>query len=80
MFGSLIDSYRLWRLKREAIRTLHSFDDRQLNDVGAFRDNIETFVAEHAKLDLPPGRGGPARYRSVVTQPANLETRKRVTP
>lgn len=80
MFGYLIGRYRLWRLKREAIRTLHAFDDRQLGDVGAVRDNIEIFVAERAKLDFPPDRGGPARYRGVVTQPANLQTRKRVTP
>ena len=79
MFRSLIARFRLWRLKRQSIRTLHGFDDRQLNDVGTFRDSIELFVAERAKVDFKPGPGGPARYRGVVTR-ANLQTRKRVTP
>lgn len=76
MLGSLINRYRLWRLKREAIRILHGFDDHRLSDVGTFRDNIELFVAEHATI---PSRPAGPRYRNAVAQ-RNLNTSKRVTP
>ena len=52
MFASWINRYRQWRLERQAIATLHSFDDRRLADVGTFRDSIELFVAARVR----PGR------------------------
>jgi uncharacterized protein YjiS (DUF1127 family) len=45
MLRPWINRYRHWRLRRQTIGTLHSFDDRRLADVGTFRDSIELFVA-----------------------------------
>lgn len=78
MLGSWINRYQLWRLKREAINTLHGFNDRQLSDVGTFRDSIELFVAERAKAGARQP-SDPRAYRAVRTT-AKLETWKGVTP
>ncbi len=55
MFRTWMTSYRHWRLRRQAIRTLHSFDDRRLADIGTFRDSIELFVAARARADAGEG-------------------------
>lgn len=55
MFRTWMTSYRHWRLQRQAIRTLHSFDDRRLADIGTFRDSIELFVAARARADAGEG-------------------------
>jgi uncharacterized protein YjiS (DUF1127 family) len=49
MFRSWINRYRQWRLERQAIAMLHSFDDHRLADVGTFRDSIELFVAARVR-------------------------------
>lgn len=48
MLRSWISRYHQRRLQRQAIKTLHTFDDRRLADVGTFRDSIELFVAARA--------------------------------
>lgn len=53
MFRTWIASHRRRRLERQAIRVLHSFDDRRLTDIGTFRDSIELFVAARAKEKQP---------------------------
>ncbi|QQR36449.1 hypothetical protein JI749_02080 [Devosia oryziradicis] len=53
MFHSWIARYKRRRLERQAIRVLHSFDDRRLTDIGTFRDSIELFVAERARDGQP---------------------------
>jgi uncharacterized protein YjiS (DUF1127 family) len=55
MFRTWIANYRHRRLQRQAIRTLHSFDDRRLADIGTFRDSIELFVAARARADAGEG-------------------------
>ena len=48
MFRPLINRYRQWRLRRQAINALHDLDDHRLADVGTFRDSIDLFVAARA--------------------------------
>ena len=56
MFRTWIANYRQWRLERQAINALHSFDDRRLADIGTFRDSIELFVAAQARADACEGQ------------------------
>ncbi|WP_396119195.1 DUF1127 domain-containing protein [Devosia aquimaris] len=44
VFSVWLSRYRRWRLKRQAVDILHTFDDRTLADIGTFRDSIELFV------------------------------------
>ncbi|WP_162247331.1 DUF1127 domain-containing protein [Devosia sp. Root635] len=46
MFGPLTRKFNDWRLRRIAIRKLHTFDDRMLADIGTERDKIACFVDE----------------------------------
>lgn len=48
MLRSWMNRYHHRRLQRQAIKTLHTFDDRKLADVGTYRDSIELFVAAQA--------------------------------
>lgn len=48
MFEPLTRKFTDWRLRRVAIRKLHTLDDRLLNDVGTSRDDIACFVAATA--------------------------------
>ena len=45
MFGPLARKFTDWRLRRIAIRKLHTLDDRLLADVGTTREDIACFVA-----------------------------------
>jgi uncharacterized protein YjiS (DUF1127 family) len=45
MFEPLTRKFQDWRLRRIAIRKLHSLDDRLLNDLGTRREDIAAFVA-----------------------------------
>ena len=53
MLWSLLRKYEIWRLEHETVNRLRLLEDRQLDDVGTDRDNIETFVADvvRARLD-----------------------------
>lgn len=48
MFAPLTRKFTDWRLRRIAIRKLHTLDDRLLADVGTNRDDIVCFVAATA--------------------------------
>jgi uncharacterized protein YjiS (DUF1127 family) len=45
MFEPLTRKFTDWRLRRIAIRKLHTLDDRLLADVGTTRDGIRSFVS-----------------------------------
>ena len=45
MFEPLTRKFTDWRLRRVAIRRLHTLDDRLLADIGAKREDIACFVA-----------------------------------
>ena len=45
MFEPLTRKFTDWRLRRIAIRKLHTLDDRLLADVGTTRDDIACFVS-----------------------------------
>jgi uncharacterized protein YjiS (DUF1127 family) len=45
MFEPLTRKFTDWRMRRIAIRKLHTLDDRLLADVGTKRDDIACFVA-----------------------------------
>ena len=45
MFEPLTRKFIDWRLRRIAIRKLHTLDDRLLADVGTTRDGIRSFVS-----------------------------------
>ena len=45
MFEPLTRKFTDWRLRRIAIRKLHTLDDRMLADVGTTRDAIDYFVS-----------------------------------
>lgn len=45
MFEPLTRKFADWRLRRIAIRRLHSLDDRLLADLGTKREDIACFVA-----------------------------------
>ena len=44
MFEPLTRKFIDWRLRRIAIRKLHTMDDRMLADLGTTRDDIVCFV------------------------------------
>jgi len=46
MFEPLTRKFIDWRLRRIAIRKLHTLDDRMLADVGTSREHIASFVAK----------------------------------
>jgi uncharacterized protein YjiS (DUF1127 family) len=48
MFEPLTRKFTDWRLRRIAIRTLHTLDDRLLADLGTTRDDIACFVVQGA--------------------------------
>jgi uncharacterized protein YjiS (DUF1127 family) len=48
MFEPLTRKYTDWRLRRIAIRTLHTLDDRLLADLGAERESIVEFVSRRS--------------------------------
>lgn len=48
MLRDWIEKRKRKRLEKQAVETLHGFDDRRLADIGTFRDSIELFVAEQA--------------------------------
>lgn len=45
MLEPLTRKFTDWRLRRIAIRKLHTLDDRLLADVGTTRDDIDCFVS-----------------------------------
>ena len=45
MFEPLTRKFTDWRLRRIAIRKLHTLDDRMLADVGTTRYDIDCFVS-----------------------------------
>jgi uncharacterized protein YjiS (DUF1127 family) len=45
MFEPLTRKFTDWRLRRIAVRKLHTLDDRLLTDIGTRRDDIACFVA-----------------------------------
>ncbi|HTO28351.1 MAG TPA: DUF1127 domain-containing protein [Devosia sp.] len=47
MFAPLTRKFTDWRLRRIAIRKLHTLDDRLLADIGTEREDIACFVASN---------------------------------
>jgi uncharacterized protein YjiS (DUF1127 family) len=50
MFAPLARKFNDWRLRRIAIRKLHTLDDRLLADLGTRRDQIDCFVQDRSTV------------------------------
>jgi uncharacterized protein YjiS (DUF1127 family) len=76
---AVVRAYARWRERREAVRELHSLDDRSLRDIGVSRSEIEWVVSSQqaarvraaVKAVRPrqhwpaPDRGTPAKPQQV---------------
>jgi uncharacterized protein YjiS (DUF1127 family) len=76
---AVVRAYARWRERREAVRELHSLDDRSLRDIGVSRSEIEWVVSSQqaarvraaVKAARPrqhwpaPDRGTPAKPQQV---------------
>ena len=49
LFKSVADGIGAWRRRRAAVRALHEFDDRMLQDIGLIRSDIDWAVERAAR-------------------------------
>jgi uncharacterized protein YjiS (DUF1127 family) len=76
---AVVRAYARWRERREAVRELHSLDDRSLRDIGVSRSEIEWVVSSQQAARMraavkavrprqhwpAPDRGTPAKPQQV---------------
>ena len=76
---AVVRAYARWRERREAVRELHSLDDRSLRDIGVSRSEIEWVVSSQqaarmraAVKAVRPRQHWPAPDRSTPAKPQQV--------
>ena len=76
---AVVRAYARWRERRQAVRELHSLDDRSLRDIGVSRSEIEWVVSSQqaarvraAVKAVRPRQHWPAPDRTVPAKPQQV--------